>query len=73
MFQYAVERIRSIFPAERILVVTLAKHAPILMEQVPELPRENFILEPEGRGTAPAIGLAAIHIANQDRKPAWSS
>jgi mannose-1-phosphate guanylyltransferase len=66
MFQYAVERIRSIFPAERILVVTLAKHAPILMEQVPELPARNFILEPEGRGTAPAIGLAAIHIANQD-------
>jgi mannose-1-phosphate guanylyltransferase len=66
MFQYAVERIRSIFPVERILVVTLAKHAPILMEQVPELPARNFILEPEGRGTAPAIGLAAIHIANQD-------
>ena len=66
MFQYAVERIRSIFPPERILVVTLAKHAPILMEQVPELPKENFILEPEGRGTAPAIGLASIHIADQD-------
>ena len=66
MFQYAVERIRSIFPPERIRVVTLARHAPILMEQVPELPAENFILEPEGRGTAPAIGLAAIHIADQD-------
>ncbi|HVM71054.1 MAG TPA: sugar phosphate nucleotidyltransferase, partial [Anaerolineales bacterium] len=66
MFQYAVERIRPIFPPERIMVVTLAKHAAILMEQVPDLPRENFILEPEGRGTAPAIGLAAIHIARQD-------
>ena len=66
MFQYAVERIRPIFPPERIMVVTLAKHAPILMEQVPELPEENFILEPEGRGTAPAIGLAAIHLAKQD-------
>jgi mannose-1-phosphate guanylyltransferase len=66
MFQYAVERIRTIFPPERIRVVTLAKHAPILMEQVPELPAENFILEPEGRGTAPAIGLAAIHISDRD-------
>jgi len=66
MFQYAVERIRSIFPPERILVVTLARHASILMEQVPELPAQNFILEPEGRGTAPAIGLAAIHLANHD-------
>ena len=66
MFQYAVERIRPIFPPERIVVVTLAKHASILMEQVPELPRENFILEPDGRGTAPAIGLAAISIMGQD-------
>jgi mannose-1-phosphate guanylyltransferase len=66
MFQYAVQRIRAIFPPERIMVVTLAKHAAILMEQVPELPAQNFILEPEGRGTAPAIGLAAIHIARQD-------
>ena len=66
MFQYAVERIQPIFPPERIMVVTLAKHAAILMEQVPDLPRENFILEPDGRGTAPAIGLAAIHIARQD-------
>lgn len=62
MFQYAVERIAPIFPMERIFVVTRAQQAPILMDQVPGLPVENFILEPEGRGTAPAIGLAAIHL-----------
>ena len=66
MFQYAVERITSIFPLEQILVVTRVEHAPILMEQVPNLPIENFILEPEGRGTAPAIGLAAVHLQNRD-------
>ena len=36
------------------------------MEQVPELPAQNFILEPEGRGTAPAIGLATIHLLDKD-------
>jgi mannose-1-phosphate guanylyltransferase len=66
MFQYAVERIAPIFPMERIFVVTRAQHAPILMDQVPGLPVENFILEPEGRGTAPAIGLAAIHLQQRD-------
>ena len=35
MFQYAVQRIRPIFPPERIMVVTLAKHAAILMDQAP--------------------------------------
>jgi mannose-1-phosphate guanylyltransferase len=66
MFQYAVERIRPVFPLERIFVVTKAQHAPILIEQIPELPAGNFILEPEGRGTAPAIGLAAIHLKDRD-------
>ncbi len=66
MFQYAVERIASVFPSERIFVVTRARHAPILMDQMPELPDKNFILEPEGRGTAPAIGLAAIHLLHKD-------
>lgn len=66
MFQYAVERIAPIYPYERILVVTRGDHAAELMEQAPELPAENYILEPEGRGTAAAIGLAAIHLAHRD-------
>jgi mannose-1-phosphate guanylyltransferase len=66
MFQVAVERVRPVFPLERILVVTRREHASILMEQVPDLPAENFILEPEGRGTAPAIGLASIHLKQRD-------
>ena len=66
MFQHAVDRIVPLFPPERILVVTRSEHAALLMEQMPELPAENFILEPEGRGTAPAIGLAAIHLQRRD-------
>jgi mannose-1-phosphate guanylyltransferase len=66
MFQYAVERIRPIFPVERILVITRAEYASVLSAQVRDLPAENLILEPEGRGTAPAIGLAAIHLHHRD-------
>jgi mannose-1-phosphate guanylyltransferase len=66
MFQYAVERISTTFPYERILVVTIPKHAEILQEQYPEIPAENFILEPEGRGTASAIGLVSIHLLQRD-------
>jgi mannose-1-phosphate guanylyltransferase len=66
MFQHAVDRVAPLFPFERILVVTRSEHAVLLMEQVPEIPVENFILEPEGRGTAPAIGLAAIHLQHRD-------
>ena len=66
MFQHAVDRITPLFPPERILVVTRSEHASMLMDQVPELLPENCIVEPEGRGTAPAIGLAAIHLRRKD-------
>lgn len=66
MFQYAVDRLLPLFPIERILVVTRVEYMQILLKQVPELPEQNFILEPVGRGTAPAIGLAAIHLKKRD-------
>lgn len=66
MYQNAVDRLAPLFPPERIFVVTRAEHAPILLEQAPEIPAENLIVEPEGRGTAPAIGLAAIHLLSRD-------
>jgi mannose-1-phosphate guanylyltransferase len=66
MFQLAVDRLRPLFEVDQIQIVTREEHAASLSEQVPELPRENFIIEPVGRGTAPAIGLAAIHLRHHD-------
>lgn len=67
MFQHAVDRLLPDFVIENILVVTGKTHAQVLKPQVPELPAENFILEPEGRDSGPAVGLAAIHL--QKRNP----
>ncbi len=50
-------------PPEKILVVTGEAHLPLVREQLPDLPARNIIGEPAGRGSAPAIGLAAIHLA----------
>ncbi|HEY73903.1 MAG: mannose-1-phosphate guanyltransferase [Chloroflexi bacterium] len=66
MFEHAVDRIAPLFQPEQIFVVTGAEHVESLAAQAPELPLENFIVEPEGRGTAPAIGLGAIHLLRQD-------
>ena len=66
MFRLAVERLRPLLPPERILVVTAAEQVAPLVEQVPELPEANFIVEPLGRGTAPCIGLAALHLQRRD-------
>ena len=66
MFQQAVDRLAPLFPLDRIFVVAREEQSPLLASQVPDLPASSFILEPLGRGTAPAIGLAAIHLRLRD-------
>jgi mannose-1-phosphate guanylyltransferase len=66
MFEHAVDRIAPLFQPEEIFVVTGSEHVAALAAQAPELPPENFIVEPQGRGTAPCIGLGAIHLRRQD-------
>jgi mannose-1-phosphate guanylyltransferase len=62
MFQHAVDRLSGLFPHERILIVTVADQVDLLREATPEIPEENYIIEPLPRGTASVVGLAAIAI-----------
>jgi mannose-1-phosphate guanylyltransferase len=62
MLQDAFQRLLPLIPAERILVGTGAEYVSLVREQLPDLPPGNIVVEPSGRGTAPAIGLGAIHI-----------
>ena len=66
LFQITVDRLSGFLPAERILVVTAADHAAELRQQAPQLPKENFLLEPEPRGTASVVGLAAAVLVQRD-------
>ena len=66
MFQNAVDRLLPLFSIDRIAIVTREEHRAILSAQMPDMPSNNFICEPEGRGTAPAIGLAAIHLRRKN-------
>ena len=66
LFQTTVERLEGFFPIERILVVTVAEQADLLKKQVPELPEENFLIEPAPRGTASVVGFAATILHHRD-------
>lgn len=66
MFQISVERLDPIFPPERVLVVANPDLCTQLQAQAPEIPAQNFIKEPFGRDTAPAVGLGALHIHHRD-------
>jgi len=56
------ERVRRFLPPQDIMVATLAEFRTLTLQELPELPEENLILEPMGRDTAASLGLAALWI-----------
>ena len=66
MLQETVERVLPLVDPQRVFVVTGEEYASLIHEQLPHIPLANIIREPSGRGTAPAIGLAAIHMRRSD-------
>ncbi len=66
ILQETVDRVSSLVERERTFVVTGRGHAREVLQQLPQLPPGNIIVEPVGRNTAPCIGLAALHIAKAD-------
>lgn len=67
MIQETFSRINGLVPKENILIVTNQIQKPGIIEQLPEIPSENIIVEPFGRNTAACIGLASVII--QKRSP----
>ncbi len=66
MLQETFARLESLVPAEKIFVVTGEPYLRSTREQLPAVPESNVVGELEGRGSAPAIGLAAIHLKRRD-------
>ena len=66
LIQQTYKRVRRIFDAEHIMVVTHENYAALTREHLPELPENNIILEPLRRNTAPCIAYAALKIKKRD-------
>jgi mannose-1-phosphate guanylyltransferase len=67
LFQGTVRRLENLFSPERILVVTVEDQARVMRLQTPEIPEENYIIEPSPRGTASVVGLAATVLHKRDK------
>ncbi|HUC87037.1 MAG TPA: sugar phosphate nucleotidyltransferase, partial [Candidatus Saccharimonadales bacterium] len=63
LLQDTVERAKSL--ATAIYVITEHSHASEVEAQLPELPKEQIIVEPARRGTASCIVLALATIASK--------
>ncbi len=59
MLRETFERLEPLFPVERLAVITGQGYVDLVQRELPELATESILLEPDGRGSAPAIGLAA--------------
>ncbi len=66
LFQTSVERLEGVFPPERIFVVTVEDQAKVLQQLCPRVPPQNYLLEPQPRGTASVVGLAAVALQHLD-------
>jgi len=66
LFCSTVSRLNGLVSPEQIFVVTTLEQYEALRSQAPEIPSENFLIEPQPRGTAAVIGLAATVLLRRD-------
>ena len=65
LIQLTVDRLKPICPVENMWVVTNEKYIRIVKEQIPDMPVDNILSEPEARNTAPCIAYACWKIQKQ--------
>jgi mannose-1-phosphate guanylyltransferase len=66
MIQETVERLGPLADGSHTLVVVGNIHFEEIDRQLAHVPTENILVEPEGKNTAPAIGLAAVYLNARD-------
>jgi mannose-1-phosphate guanylyltransferase len=66
MIQNTANRVKSMIPQERILVVTNDNYVDIVKDQLPFVPDENIIGEPVAKNTAPCVAIAAQLLFKKD-------
>ena len=68
LLQETVQRLDPLVPAENVWVCTHERLADAVRAQLPRVPTEQILCEPEGRNTAPAIGWSLISMPEARRR-----
>lgn len=66
LFQHSVDRLKSVFDPDHIYIVTVQDQVEELQRQCPQIPQENYLIEPMPRGTASVVGYACVVIKKRD-------
>jgi len=68
LLQLTVDRFNGLVPSENVWVVTNAKYADTIHEQLPDMPLDHILCEPCRRNTAPCIAYVSWRIKSKDPK-----
>lgn len=68
LVQETFERLKKAVPEKQILVSTNPNYLEELQRQLPEVPEENFIVEPAKRNTGPALIFIALKLLERDKE-----
>lgn len=66
LVRMAYDRCTGVVPADNILIVTLSKFKDIVLQQIPELPERNLLLEPYARRTGPCVAYSTYSLLKRD-------
>ncbi|WP_024990102.1 mannose-1-phosphate guanylyltransferase [Segatella albensis] len=66
LMQLTFDRFEGICDPENVWIVTNKRYFDIVREQLPEVPKENILLEPCRRNTAPCIAYVSWRIKSKD-------
>ncbi len=66
LLQQTFDRFKQIMPADQVFIVSNLEYKEIIVEQLPEIPVENILLEPLRRNTAPCIDYANYRILRKN-------
>ena len=62
LIEETVDRVVSLCGRDQTLIVTISEQVDALRKELSGISERNFLAEPEGKNTAPCIGLAALEV-----------
>jgi len=60
------ERFAQVVPQDNILIVTAERYRDLVMEELPHMKKENLLLEPYTRNTAPSVAYATYTLLKRN-------
>jgi len=66
LLQSNYNRFAAFVPAENIFIITFEEYAPLVAQQLPDLPQANILKEPSRKSTAPCVAYMAFKLMQRN-------